>query len=260
VPSLAERRDDIAALARHFCERWVAKHKLPSIQMSDGALRAAEAAEWPGNVRALANAVERAVLRADHEGVLFAERRHLFPDGDAPATRGGAGAKPGGGATPLTFQDATRTFQAARPWARTGPRVSRTTTSATRSAIRTASARAAAARPWRARATAPAPRLRTAAADRPRELTENASRAPRASPTDASGRAAALSVSSQRAPYQARVSGFIHTSSSGISTGMQQMDSIPIAITTVPTTCTHGRRPPKSAISVGTRKTSPMPP
>jgi Nif-specific regulatory protein len=111
VPSLAERRDDIAALVHHFCERTVEKFKLPVIQPSEGALRAAEAAEWPGNIRQLANAVQRAVVTAASEGVLSAERRHLFPDAGAPADDRG-GAKPAGGAAPpATFQDATRAFQ-----------------------------------------------------------------------------------------------------------------------------------------------------
>jgi len=114
VPSLAERRDDIAALVRHFCESTVEKFKLPAIQPSEGALRAAEAAEWPGNIRQLANAVQRAVVTAASEGVLYAERRHLFPEAGAPVrARGSGAAKPGGGAAPaVTFQDATRAFQA----------------------------------------------------------------------------------------------------------------------------------------------------
>jgi len=109
VPSLEERREDIPALVRHFCERTVDTFKLPSIEPSEGALLAAEAAEWPGNVRQLANVVQRGVVTAASEGLLRAERRHLFPDDPSySGTSGASGCK----RTSSTFQEATRAFQA----------------------------------------------------------------------------------------------------------------------------------------------------
>jgi Nif-specific regulatory protein len=104
VPSLAERRGDIADFVQYFCRRTTEKYKLRTIEPSEGALKAAEAAEWPGNVRQLENAVQRAVVIAASEvGVLRFERRHLFPD---------VGAAAGGSLRVVTFQDATRAFQA----------------------------------------------------------------------------------------------------------------------------------------------------
>jgi Nif-specific regulatory protein len=104
VPTLAERRDDIADFVRHFCRRTIDKFSLRTIEPSEGALRAAEAAEWPGNVRQLENAVQRAVIFASsEEGVLRFERRHLFPDAGAPLSMSSRN---------ITFQDATRAFQA----------------------------------------------------------------------------------------------------------------------------------------------------
>jgi Nif-specific regulatory protein len=103
VPSLAERREDIPDLVRHFCRRAVERFKLRSVEPSAGALRAAEAAEWTGNIRQLENTVQRAAVVASSEmGVQRIERRHLFPEDGASAesTRG------------ATFQDATREFQA----------------------------------------------------------------------------------------------------------------------------------------------------
>jgi transcriptional regulator with GAF, ATPase, and Fis domain len=110
VPSLAERREDIPALVRHFCERTAELFKLACIEPSEGALRAAEAAEWPGNIRQLSNAVQRAVVTAAAEGLVRAERRHLFPDDRPSGEPQGPGDARGAGAT---FQDATRAFQAA---------------------------------------------------------------------------------------------------------------------------------------------------
>jgi Nif-specific regulatory protein len=103
VPSLAERREDIPELMAHFCEGAAQRHGLGRIQPSPGAVRAAESAEWPGNVRQLAHAVEAAVIRAAGDGVRELQRRHLFPD------------SPGGTDEPVrtvTFQEATRRFQA----------------------------------------------------------------------------------------------------------------------------------------------------
>jgi transcriptional regulator with GAF, ATPase, and Fis domain len=103
VPSLAERREDIPELVTHFCDRAARHHGLGRIQPSPGAIRAAESAEWPGNVRQLAHAVEAAVIRAAGDEVREIQRRHLFPD-----TTGGTE----DGERVLTFQEATRRFQA----------------------------------------------------------------------------------------------------------------------------------------------------
>src|SRR5437763_866253 len=64
VPSLAERREDIPLLAAFFCAQACQRHGLARLALSPNALRAAEAAEWPGHVRQLENAVEAAVIRA----------------------------------------------------------------------------------------------------------------------------------------------------------------------------------------------------
>ena len=58
LPPLRERRDDIPVLARHFLDKYS-----PSLQMqvSQGAMRVLMAFSWPGNVRQLENAIERAV-------------------------------------------------------------------------------------------------------------------------------------------------------------------------------------------------------
>jgi len=102
VPSLAERRDDVALLAAHFCAEACKRHDLARLTLSPNAVRAAEAAEWPGNVRQLEHAVEAAVIRAAGERARQVERSHLFPESD-----GAPGAD-----DEATFQEATRRFQA----------------------------------------------------------------------------------------------------------------------------------------------------
>jgi DNA-binding NtrC family response regulator len=58
LPPLRERRDDIPLLVKHFLEKFAAGI---SMQVSQDAMRALMAYAWPGNVRQLENAIERAV-------------------------------------------------------------------------------------------------------------------------------------------------------------------------------------------------------
>ena len=103
VPSLAERRGDVAALARFFATRAGKRHRLAQTELSTGALHTIEAAEWPGNVRQLEHAIEAAAIRAAGGGEARIESRHVFPDrthADAEEEARGR-----------TFQEATREFQ-----------------------------------------------------------------------------------------------------------------------------------------------------
>jgi Nif-specific regulatory protein len=103
LPSLRERREDIPDLVQFFCAAASARHRLPTLEVSRMAMRAAENAEWPGNVRQLANAVEGAAIRAAGAGAARIERTHLFPEDGAPDADS---------SDDLTFQEATRRFQA----------------------------------------------------------------------------------------------------------------------------------------------------
>jgi Nif-specific regulatory protein len=101
VPSLAERRDDICPLAEYFVEQACARNRLPALRLSLAARHAAMTADWPGNIRQLANAVEGAAIRAAGTGLREIEPRHLFPlTASAP-----------GQEAPPSFQEATRRFQ-----------------------------------------------------------------------------------------------------------------------------------------------------
>ncbi len=103
MPALSERRADIAPLARHLCARAQRSHGLPERELSPGAIRAIEAAEWRGNVRELAHAIEAAAIRAAGEGAKAVEVTHLF----GPVATAAAASR-----APLTFQEETRRFQA----------------------------------------------------------------------------------------------------------------------------------------------------
>jgi len=64
LPTLRERREDIAPLAAHFLEAHARKYRKALAGFEEGALCALEQHAWPGNVRELDHAVERAVLMA----------------------------------------------------------------------------------------------------------------------------------------------------------------------------------------------------
>lgn len=103
LPSLAERREDVPLLAQFFCERARRDHKLPFVELSPAALRTIEHSEWNGNMRELANAVERATIRTAAQGLQRIEELDVFPEGSAEPE----------GLSGATFQQETRRFQAA---------------------------------------------------------------------------------------------------------------------------------------------------
>jgi len=70
LPPLRERPGDVPLLAGAFLERFAREHGRPIEGFSPEALAALTRAPWPGNVRQLENAVERAVLLAGGGRVL----------------------------------------------------------------------------------------------------------------------------------------------------------------------------------------------
>jgi two-component system response regulator HydG len=62
IPSLASRREDVPLLAEHFLRRFAAKNAKALKGFDDDALALMENYAWPGNIRELEHAVERAVV------------------------------------------------------------------------------------------------------------------------------------------------------------------------------------------------------
>ena len=102
LPPLRERREDVTDLVQALCARICERHRLPPLAISPAGLSALAAADWPGNVRQLENAVEAGLVRAAGQGAERVELRHLFPE------RQGDG---DGDSDAMTFQEATRRFQ-----------------------------------------------------------------------------------------------------------------------------------------------------
>ncbi len=69
VPPLRERGGDIRELAEVFCHQYARSMNRPIARISEEALKALEKHEWRGNVRELANCMERAVLLCDGDTI-----------------------------------------------------------------------------------------------------------------------------------------------------------------------------------------------
>ena len=65
IAPLRERREDIAVLLDHYLALYARKYDKPDRLLPQELLKALVAYDWPGNVRALRHAAERAVIMAD---------------------------------------------------------------------------------------------------------------------------------------------------------------------------------------------------
>ena len=93
IPPLRERREDIPELVRHFTARFAAEEGKSFIRgVTAPALDLLLRFDWPGNIRQLENAVERAVIitRSDHITVDDLRDEILHP---APVSRPGGASR-----------------------------------------------------------------------------------------------------------------------------------------------------------------------
>jgi DNA-binding NtrC family response regulator len=85
VPPLRERVEDIPLLARHFLTTYWTRHRprVPPPMLSESAVRALCAHQWPGNVRQLQNVIEHAAVLLDPGAEISANDLPLS-DGRSP--------------------------------------------------------------------------------------------------------------------------------------------------------------------------------
>jgi transcriptional regulator with PAS, ATPase and Fis domain len=67
IPPLRERSADIAAITAHYIALYCKKYAKPEKQLPQDVLKVMENYIWPGNVRALRHAVERAIILSESE-------------------------------------------------------------------------------------------------------------------------------------------------------------------------------------------------
>jgi len=102
LPPLAERRADIAPLARHFAAQLVRRLGRPVV-LSDAALAWLEQQPWPGNVRELEHAIERAAVLSDEEVL---EPGHFTAVPPLRVAERGSGGEVKGSGGEVTLRDA----------------------------------------------------------------------------------------------------------------------------------------------------------
>ena len=78
VPPLRERIDDVPELVKHFIDKYSSLHGKQVQGVTDRAMAMLRAYQWPGNIRELANMMERGIILADHGGQI--EAQYLFPN------------------------------------------------------------------------------------------------------------------------------------------------------------------------------------
>ncbi len=97
-PSLRERREDIALIARHFLSEFSTENGIREKPVDPDVFEALTERAWPGNVRELRNVVERMVILSDEEITLDdlpVDGRLLEPS-DVPSRGSSPGSTPPG--------------------------------------------------------------------------------------------------------------------------------------------------------------------
>jgi two-component system response regulator PilR (NtrC family) len=88
LPPLRERGEDVALLAEHFLAKYRVQMDKPVAGISGEALEALQAYEWPGNIRELENAIERAVALEQARVILPGSLPDAVRTRSAPAAAG----------------------------------------------------------------------------------------------------------------------------------------------------------------------------
>jgi len=88
IPPLRDRRDDIPQLVEHFLRKYCAEVGKTISGISPAAMESLRAHDWPGNIRELENAIERAVVLGNGPEIQTADL--AIPTAAAVATAPGA--------------------------------------------------------------------------------------------------------------------------------------------------------------------------
>jgi two-component system NtrC family response regulator len=83
IPPLRSRVGDAALLAHAFTKRFAQEQNRRNLSLSEDALRAIEAHNWPGNIRELENCIKRATIMADGSQVTADDLGLAAPAGEA---------------------------------------------------------------------------------------------------------------------------------------------------------------------------------
>ena len=107
VPSLADRRDDIPELARHFVGYFHRSQGLPARDLTHDAEAMLQTMQWPGNVRQLRNMIERVLILGEGSGAIDARE---LPGAEGAGT-GSETMVLGGAVATLPLREARELFE-----------------------------------------------------------------------------------------------------------------------------------------------------
>ncbi|MFL6728367.1 MAG: sigma-54-dependent transcriptional regulator [Sphingomicrobium sp.] len=80
IPPLRERREDIPEMVAYFLARFAAERYMATPSISEEAMAALQAHDWPGNVRQLRNIIERTIILAPGDRVACIDVDLLPPE------------------------------------------------------------------------------------------------------------------------------------------------------------------------------------
>jgi two-component system, NtrC family, response regulator HydG len=87
IPPLRERKEDIPLLANHYLSLYRRKYRKGKLILPDQVLRKLQDYEWPGNIRELQHAIERAVIMSDGKSLKINDFLFLVKDASADLIR-----------------------------------------------------------------------------------------------------------------------------------------------------------------------------
>ena len=85
IPGLAQRREDIVELAIHFLQRSSSRIGKAITDIDEPAVAALLEYDWPGNIRELENAIERATVLTDGDVIMLEDLPEEVRLGNNPA-------------------------------------------------------------------------------------------------------------------------------------------------------------------------------
>ena len=83
IPPLRERNEDIPELANHYLLIFGRKYRKDKLKLPDEVIRRLQRYEWPGNIRELRHAIERAVIMSDGYKLKPSDFQFLVSDGSS---------------------------------------------------------------------------------------------------------------------------------------------------------------------------------
>ena len=97
LPPLRRRKEDIPQLMDHFLAHFARENGRQDLKFDAGVRKQLQTYDWPGNIRELQNAIERAVVLAGNASITASD--FAFLSASPRATRNGGNAKPRAGMT-----------------------------------------------------------------------------------------------------------------------------------------------------------------